>query len=603
MNYQTLFFHVLRRFDVQVSLFLLFFMLDERNECGVLVGIDERGLFNIPPHNDRLTTLIARFDQPFLDSTRPLPDLRRESIHDICALLSTFLRSLPAPLFHRSFFDAMWAWCVNPTLIREAENHKLFRRKNRKTDYGDLEAQIDNTSSSSSEDDAVEGFGGLPSFNSRRRKQRKKDREIEKARWKSYVLAHPEALEQHRSEKHEKRLRLERELYALETHQIAVSRLILLLLSQPSFSLLIYLLTFFNELLQHTQNNRLNYDKLGGMFGFKLLGGPSQGAAKIALCWLITRWGRIVEGFKSEDSRIACRRKLELEGKTEEEFSVPPVGRDSRFNVDPGENLRASKEQLPVSRAMTRKRSGSVTSSRRSSVSRSSSLSQEAREFNDRAVQEQKRRDSEPTSVRNCMLFDDAPRGRDSGSRSAEFEDTSILEPFGAEGSNGKAEKRYGEDSRVYGRKKRGVEDEHDSGVGRSDSGESGGGKGEHQRAAFSAIQHLLQSESGSDGEHASNPPYDPDNSSTYSEGEHISRFCSIVVDNCLLDYSDGGCRPLEIVPPVIPASSGRHMGEHTEGSDVVELKRELEIARRERDQAMKKLEKMRQAFEDAARI
>lgn len=495
-------------------------------------------MFQIFARNNRLPSLIACYDHLDPPTSRVLPDLQREDIHDVSSMASTFIRSLPQPLFHRSFFDGMWSWCISPTLAREAEHHKLFRRKTRKNDYGDLEAQIDNTSSEGEDDDFVEGFGGLPSFNSRRRKQRREEREQEKARWKAYVLAHPGEFDKYRNEKHEKKLRLERELFELETNQIAVARLILLLLPKPAFSLITYLFTFFTELLEHSQKNRLNYDKLGAIFGFKLFGGPSKGAAKTAFCWLLTRWSRIVEGFKSEESTAVCKRLAELKGDDIAQYSVPPVGRDSRFNVDPGENLRATKEeQSPVARALPRRsRSGSLSSSRRSSLSRSSSLSMEGRSSSEGQGygQEYRRRASEPAGP---LIFREVARGRQPRSNGHEFEGGMLLDfmdlgldmpkkddvqrgPIPREMATYDIQPEHKEHApREY---RPGSIDERDDlgGLGRERSGRG------YEREEFAAIEHLIHSGSEFDtravGPRDEILPAPQDDSSTYSEGSYL---------------------------------------------------------------------------------
>ncbi|KAI0797965.1 hypothetical protein C8Q75DRAFT_740188 [Abortiporus biennis] len=284
-------------------------------------GMKTPGLFSMPPDKVRVMRLISRFDE--LAPKRPLPSLRNESVPDVCALLATYITSLPCPMFHRSFFDALWAWCVSPTLTREKERYRELRTRLRKTDNGELQ--------SASEDDDIDddsemdiGFGGLPSLKSRRAKNRKKEQAVERAKWRAHAAAHPEVYRQYKNEKHERMHQLERELYAHETSQIAVARLVLMSLSPTQFSIVVYLFSFFSEVASHPENE-VTFNNLCKMFSFKLLGGPSKEASRTTMLWMLTRWGRIEDGFKSNEAKKQ-EKKDTLKRLVEQR--VPFIGRE-----------------------------------------------------------------------------------------------------------------------------------------------------------------------------------------------------------------------------------------------------------------------------------
>jgi hypothetical protein len=80
-------------------------------------GIYQKNLFRALPCCARLLHLIDAFDsQPHFGVHTPL---HTESMPDICALLSTYLSSLPEPVLSSALFEAVWAWCVWPSLERE----------------------------------------------------------------------------------------------------------------------------------------------------------------------------------------------------------------------------------------------------------------------------------------------------------------------------------------------------------------------------------------------------------------------------------------------------------------------------------------------------
>ncbi|KAF8216724.1 hypothetical protein K438DRAFT_1797714 [Mycena galopus ATCC 62051] len=67
------------------------------------------------PDRERLLSLIGTFDsEPLFGATTPLncPSELRE----VCALLTTYLFALPEPVLSSEMFEAIWAWCVLPSL-------------------------------------------------------------------------------------------------------------------------------------------------------------------------------------------------------------------------------------------------------------------------------------------------------------------------------------------------------------------------------------------------------------------------------------------------------------------------------------------------------
>lgn len=80
-------------------------------------GIYRPGLFRDLPNRLRLISLIETFNTPPLHNQSP--SLRAESTADVCALLSTYLNSLPEPLIPPSLFACFREWCVLPSARRE----------------------------------------------------------------------------------------------------------------------------------------------------------------------------------------------------------------------------------------------------------------------------------------------------------------------------------------------------------------------------------------------------------------------------------------------------------------------------------------------------
>ncbi|EPQ55422.1 hypothetical protein GLOTRDRAFT_138964 [Gloeophyllum trabeum ATCC 11539] len=75
-------------------------------------GIYQPHLFRALPSRARHMALISLYDTP--PSFGAAHSLRAERTEDVCALLLTYLCSLPAPVLPREVGAGLWAWCVAP---------------------------------------------------------------------------------------------------------------------------------------------------------------------------------------------------------------------------------------------------------------------------------------------------------------------------------------------------------------------------------------------------------------------------------------------------------------------------------------------------------
>ncbi|EDR07636.1 uncharacterized protein LACBIDRAFT_327503 [Laccaria bicolor S238N-H82] len=225
-------------------------------------GIYQHNLFRTLPNRARLLQLISIFDsqrQPAGEGTRhripsgELPNppsgfgadtsLHLESTPDICALLSTYLASLPEPILLPTLFRAVWDWCG----VAEENN--------------DLD--------------------GPHRFSSR--------------------------------------------LIATQTHEtdstrIKTAQLLLHLLPSPNFSLLVYLLSFFSQVVLVREENGLGVEDVGRMFGGRIFGGGTtrkhhgsggerRREGETMMCWFMNRWGTISEGLFNVVEELTSRKE------------------------------------------------------------------------------------------------------------------------------------------------------------------------------------------------------------------------------------------------------------------------------------------------------
>ncbi|KAF9236012.1 hypothetical protein BU15DRAFT_23820, partial [Melanogaster broomeanus] len=80
-------------------------------------GIYQHGLFRALPSRDRHLQLIDIFDKSADFGAHY--NMRGQAMPDICALLSTFISSLPSPLIDLPIYLALWQWSVGPSVTRE----------------------------------------------------------------------------------------------------------------------------------------------------------------------------------------------------------------------------------------------------------------------------------------------------------------------------------------------------------------------------------------------------------------------------------------------------------------------------------------------------
>lgn len=201
------------------------------------LGIYQSGLFRALPSRDRHLQLIDLFDKS--------PDfgaqfnMRGQAMPDICALLSTFISSLPSPLLDTHIYSALWQWSVKPSVKRE---------------------------------DA-------------RRDQQEEEEENRRARGEP---PHPEAWMPHKD------LCLDDTDSALETDQLSTAQILLRFLPTENLSLLVYLCAFFTQLPLCPENG-LQLEDVARIFGHRLLGGSVKVVSQRMMMWLLTRWHRISE--------------------------------------------------------------------------------------------------------------------------------------------------------------------------------------------------------------------------------------------------------------------------------------------------------------------
>lgn len=90
-------------------------------------GLDEPNLFLTPPDEERTNYLLRMFDQPYASEGRAFFEkafsvcLEGEPAHNLCALVTTYLYSLPDAAIEPCFITCFWVWCVLPTVRREKQ--------------------------------------------------------------------------------------------------------------------------------------------------------------------------------------------------------------------------------------------------------------------------------------------------------------------------------------------------------------------------------------------------------------------------------------------------------------------------------------------------
>ena len=253
----------------------------------------------------QLASLVLQFVAPTLH--RPYPNISHKDPILVASLLATFVSSVEGPIIHRTFLNALWAWCVQPTIGRE----KVYQDK----------LQSDQTRLYPNNHEAVAGIGRfdnetirdgnkLTNLNPKRVVRGEAGQRTERRNWRTGTNTSEETNQQRLGRWASKRKYLEHQMYRLETHQIAVARMILMCLHPRALSYLLYLFTFLSRLPKYRKNG-VRYKLLSEMFALRILGGPSRAVSESVMRWLLSRWWRIVEEFKSPECKAEEQRLIQ----------------------------------------------------------------------------------------------------------------------------------------------------------------------------------------------------------------------------------------------------------------------------------------------------
>ncbi|KAI0712839.1 hypothetical protein C8T65DRAFT_174318 [Cerioporus squamosus] len=288
---------------------VVFACIEELNRTGIY----QPGLFRAVPHRTRLSLLVQSFDLPLPTSppltvsadvpmcrpVAPTPSitrssLRTESMADICALLKSYLTELPEPLLDENVIDALYQFCVHPSIIRE---------------------RLETESALPADDAMADGeyfaphgvHTAIPSHHITQ---------------STLAVALPAAL----------LTPSERRTAALsaESSQILIAQHLLRLTPPPLCSLFSYLFGFFTQ-LPLSPDNGLTLEDVSRMFGRVLAGDSTSSRRHTVLMWLLERWARISEGlFDVAASKDEDEDEAELENTPQGSFvlfspPVPPV--------------------------------------------------------------------------------------------------------------------------------------------------------------------------------------------------------------------------------------------------------------------------------------
>ncbi|KIK79935.1 hypothetical protein PAXRUDRAFT_159955 [Paxillus rubicundulus Ve08.2h10] len=207
-------------------------------------GIYQSGLFRALPSRDRHLQLIDIFDKS-ADFGAHF-SMRGQTMPDVCALLSTFLSSLPSPLIDPHIYSALWQWSVKPSVKKEDA-----RREQQEAEEEERRAK-----------------SGPPRPN----------------------FTEPR-------ERDDLHLATDGEL---EGNQICIAQILLRFVPVGNLSLLIYLLGFFTQ-LPLCPDNGIHFEDIARIFGYRLLGGSTKPVSQKMMMWLLTRWPQISEMLLAEN--------------------------------------------------------------------------------------------------------------------------------------------------------------------------------------------------------------------------------------------------------------------------------------------------------------
>ncbi|KAH7920559.1 Rho GTPase activation protein [Leucogyrophana mollusca] len=216
-------------------------------------GIYQQGLFRALPNRDRHLKLIQIYDTSADFGVKF--SMRGQMMPDICALLSTYISSLPSPVLDPHLYGAFWHWCVKPSVKREDE-----RREQREWEEEELIAA-------------------------------------------GKLVPRPKSKQAQLQAQGRDDLRLDSST-SLESDQIAIAQVILRFLPVPNLSLLVYLCQFFTQ-LPLSPDNGIQFEDIARIFGHRLLGGSMKTTSQKMMVWLLMRWPLISESLFTDRCGIA----------------------------------------------------------------------------------------------------------------------------------------------------------------------------------------------------------------------------------------------------------------------------------------------------------
>ncbi|KAF9553749.1 hypothetical protein CPC08DRAFT_713479 [Agrocybe pediades] len=236
-------------------------------------GIYQPNLFRTLPNRQRLLELMNIFDSeeqipgslirsrnPSSSSsgsgTSPLgfgsnTSLHLESTPDICALLTTYLSSLPDPIMDQKVFEAIWDLCG----VEEDEDDE---------DDSDDEDFVDDRD-----------IGGGHAMH---RKPDSSFRLSQRSRRRTKTSTSPlhrQSASASSSSAHIPIPLARTYTTPAESAQITLAQLLLHLLPSPNFSLILYLLAFFSQVALVREENGVGVEDLARMFGGRIFGGSA----------------------------------------------------------------------------------------------------------------------------------------------------------------------------------------------------------------------------------------------------------------------------------------------------------------------------------------
>ncbi|KAF9218737.1 hypothetical protein BS17DRAFT_790792 [Gyrodon lividus] len=253
-------------------------------------GIYQNGLFRALPSRDRHLQLIDIFDKS--EDFGAQFSMRGQTMPDVCALLSTFISSLPSPLVDPHIYSALWQWSVKPSVKREDA-----RREQQESEEEERRAK-----------------SGPP------RSSLKQPRERDDLP----VCTDSE----------------------LEGGQICIAQILLRFVPIGSLSLLVYLLGFFTQ-LPLCPDNEIQFEDIARIFGHRLLGGSTKAVSQKMMMWLLTRWPQISEMLFAESCGMSP-----LSSPMQPSASVVAAGNDTSLPLlDQNEKRKVSSDSSSPSNA------------------------------------------------------------------------------------------------------------------------------------------------------------------------------------------------------------------------------------------------------------